>query len=114
MPLGCMPARTDIVRTLDHAAIGAAYAKIGGVFAHSTRMLRLVNLTDGDLMFSDDGVNDKWPVPHGSFVLYDYAANSTTPEANMVYPQGTQIWAKQVTAVTGGAAYVECTYAQGQ
>ena len=114
MPVSCMPARTDAVRTLGFAAIGAAYASVGTPFAHAVRMMRLVNLTDGDVMFTDDVTQDKWPVPHGSFVLYDYAANSNSKEGNLALPVGTQISVKDMTATTSGSVYVECTFVLGQ
>ena len=114
MPSGCVPAETDAVRTLGFAAIGGAYAVIGAEFGHTVRMMRLVNLTDGGLMFTDDRTVDKWPVPAGSFVLYDYAANSKPAEGNLALAEGTQIYVRNVSAITLGAAYVECTYAKGQ
>jgi hypothetical protein len=114
MHVACIPARTDAVRTLGFAAIGAAYASVGTTFAHAVRMMRLVNMTDADMLFTDNITMDKWPVPHGSFVLYDYSANSKQGEGNLAYPAGTQISVKQVTAPTTGSVYVECTYAQGQ
>lgn len=114
MPLNCIPAHTDPVRTLGFAAIGAPYVAIGGIFGHKMRMIRIVNMTDGNLMFSDDGVADKWPVPAGSFVLYDYAANCQSNDGILAYAMNTQIYVKQITAPTTGSAYVECTYMEGQ
>lgn len=114
MPSQCIPAQTDTVRTLGFAAIGAAYAAVGSSFDHAVRMMRLVNLTDSAMMFSDDGVNDKWPVPANSFVLYDYSANSKHTEGNLAYPEGTRIYVKQIAAPSSGSVYVECTYVKGQ
>jgi len=114
MALGCVPAHTDTVRALAHGSISGTYAAVGSPFNHNVRMMRLVNLTDGNMMFSDDGVNAKWPVPAGSFVLYDYTSNSHPVEVSMAYSKGTQIYVKEITALTTGSVYVECTYAQGQ
>lgn len=109
-----LAAQTDEVRTLDHTGIGAAYATIGSRLTHRTRLMRLVNLTDADMMFSDDGVHDKWPVPKGSAVIYDYAANSNSKETSMAYPLGTQLYVKQLAAPSTGAVYIECTHAKGE
>jgi hypothetical protein len=114
MPLGCILAKTDTVRSLAFGSIGGAYVAVGSAFTHNARMIRLVNLTDGDMMFTDDGVNDKWPVPKGSFVLYDYAANSHPNEGILAYPHKTQISVKQISAPTTGSVYAEVTYVKGQ
>jgi len=108
-----MAAQTDAVRTLGFAAIGAAYAIVGAAFTHPARMVRIVNLTDADMMFTDDATKDKWPMPKGSFVLYDYAANSSSKESSLAYPIGTQIYVKQLAAPSSGAVYVEVTYVKG-
>jgi hypothetical protein len=109
-----MQAHTDTVRTRGFATIGAAYATVGAEFGHAVRMMRIVNLTDSAMMFSDDGVNDKWPLPAGSFVLYDYSSNSHPNEGVLAYGEGTQIYVKQIAAPTAGSVYIECTYAKGQ
>jgi len=110
---GSMQAKTDTVKARGFATIGAPYIAVGVPFGHSVRMMRLVNLCDAAVMFSDDGVNDKWPVPPGSFVLYDYTANSQSDEGVLVYSSGTQIYVRQLAAVTSGSVYVECTYSRG-
>jgi hypothetical protein len=114
MALGCVPAHTDTIRTLAYTGISGTYAAVGSALTHNTRMLRLVNLTQGNVMFSDDGTNDKWIVPAGSFVLYDYTSNSHPVEGSMAYAKAIQIYVKQITSPTSGAVYIECTYAQGQ
>lgn len=114
MPTPGMVANTDTIRSLSHTGISANYAKVGSVFGHSVRMLRIINPTDGDLFFSDDGVNDKWFLPASTFVLYDYGTNSHLPEGVLCYPQNVQIWVKQSTSPSTKSVYIECTYAQGQ
>jgi hypothetical protein len=114
MVLQCIKAHTDTIKTLGFAAIGAGYVAVGSPLAHAVRMLRIINGTDGDMLFSDDGVNDKWFVPAGSFVLYDYSSNSQGQEGNLAYGEGVQIYVKQSTAPSKKSVYIECTYAQGQ
>jgi hypothetical protein len=116
MVLQCIKAHTDTMRTLGFAAIGAGYAAVGAPLSHAVRMLRIINATDGDMIFSDDSTDaaGKWFVPAGSFVLYDYSSNSQGQEGNLAYGEGVQIYVKQSTAASKKNVYIECTYAQGQ
>jgi hypothetical protein len=79
-------------------------------------MLRLVNNTDGDMLFSTDGTNDNFFVPKTSFVLYDVASNGNPQQgfSPLAFAKGTQIYVKQSTAPTTGAVYVEVIYASGE
>jgi hypothetical protein len=116
MPLGCILAHTDSLRALAFGGIGAAYNPVGAAFTHKVRMLRIINGTDGDMIFTDDTTDaaGKWIVPAKSFVLYDYTSNSHPNEGCLAYPEGIVVSVKQYTAPTEGAVWVECTYVKGQ
>ena len=114
MPLGCIRAQTDELRFLPFTAIGAAYAPVGGALTHMTRMFRMINNTDGDMIFSDDGAAARWFLPAGSFVLYDLTSNSHPNEGCMAYSEATQFYVKQSTAPSKGAVYIECIHVLGQ
>lgn len=111
-----MPAvRFDSYRTLGFASISGTYATVGAALSHKWRAFRIVNNTDGDLIFSVDATNDNFFVPSNSFLLYDITANtdSDASEPLLVSP-GTQFYVKQSTAPSSGAVYIEGIYAQGQ
>ena len=114
MPMGCIRAQFDELRFLGFGAIGAMYAPVGGELTHMTRMIRIINNTDGDMFFSDDGLGAKFFVPAGSFVLYDLTSNSHLNEGCVAIAMGTQFYVRQSTAPTKGAVYIECIHVLGQ
>lgn len=107
--------RADSIRTLAFGGISGTYATVGAALTHNWRMFRITNNTDGDLLISFDGTTDNLFVPKGSFVLYDLSANSPpiSTSDNFVLQLGTQFYAKQSTAPTTGAVWIEGLYAQG-
>jgi len=49
----------DTIRTLLFSSTGASYVAVGDIFVNPVRLIVFTNNTDGDMLFSDDGVNDK-------------------------------------------------------
>jgi len=94
------------LRSLAAGSIGAAYTKVGTTFEKPARAIRIINNTDGDLFFSDDGVNNKWYLPSTSFVLYDISSNGWS-QSNYRMSEGTQIWVKEDTVPTTGSVNIE-------
>lgn len=107
---------SDTLRTLAIASISGTYAAVGSAFTHPARMLRLINNTDGDMIFSTDGTNDMCFVPLTSFVLYDLSSNGNPQQgfSPLALPKGTQFYVKQSSVPTTGAVYIEVVYASGE
>lgn len=108
--------RADSIRTLAFGGISGAYAVVGAALTHNWRMFKISNNTNGDLLISFNGTTDNLFVPANSFVLYDLSTNSPpiSQSDNFVLQIGTQFYAKQSTAPTTGAVWVEGLYAQGE
>jgi len=109
-------ARVDRFRTIAFGGISGAYATVGTPLTHAWRLFRIVNVTDGNLIFSFDAINDNLFVPANSFVLYDLSSNQSTisSEEGLVLSKGTQFYVKQSTAPTLGAVYIEGVFAIGE
>jgi hypothetical protein len=103
-------AKFDTLRTLAFGGISGTYATVGVVLANPANAFRLINGTNGDILFSVDGTNDNFFVPASSFVLYDIAANKTIPGNSLQVAAQTQFYAKQSTAPTSGAVYIEIVH----
>ncbi len=95
----------ETVRTLGFAAILPGYVAVGTALANPARILILNNLTDENLMFSFDGVNDHIAVAGpGSFVL-DITSNKGVA-GGLFLAQGTTIFVREIGNPTLGAVYV--------
>jgi len=103
-------AHFDTLRSLAFGGISGSYAPLGSALTTNTRIFKLTNNTDGDLIASLDGTNDHIFLPAGSFTLYDLSTNSPPIAVtdNLVLAIGTQFSVKQSTAPTSGAIYLEC------
>ena len=101
------------LRSLGFASVSASYAGVGGSFANPVRMLKIVNLTDINLIISFDGTNPKDIIPSQSMFIYDYASNKIGPVDNLEQPLGQRVYVKQETgtAATLGNVYVTVIYA---
>lgn len=106
----------DTLRTLANGSISAGYAAVGTAMTHPVRILRLVNNTNGDMLFSTDGTTDMFFVAKTSFVLYDLSSNGNPQQgfSPFAIAKGTQIYVKQSTAPSSGSVYVEVVYASGE
>ena len=65
------------VRSLAFGSIGAAYMGVGTSIDKKARMIHISNLTDSNLMFSFDGVNDHFPLQKNTFLFIDVCLNRT-------------------------------------
>src|ERR1041385_6077541 len=50
-------AQFDTLRTLAHGGISGTYAPVGSPFTIAPRIICITNLTNGDMIFSDDSSN---------------------------------------------------------
>lgn len=108
-------ARADTLRTLAYTGISGTYATVGTPITKNWRTFKITNNTNGDLFISFDGTNNNLFIPANSFTLYDLSSNGPNSQqiGEMVVSIGTQIYAKQSTAPTSGAVWVEAFYVQG-
>lgn len=95
----------ETVRSLGSGLIVAGYTKIGTAFSSPVRILFVQNLTDANLMFSFDGVNDHFPLPSNGFLLLDVTANKTL-EHGFFISEGWLVYVKQLGAPMSGTVYV--------
>jgi len=102
----------DPLRILGFASISGTYAAIGTAFLHPVRLICFTNTTDGDMFFSDDGVNDKLFIPKGGFKLFDLTTNRYKITTQWVLAEGTQFYVKQSSAPTLGSVYIECLWGE--
>lgn len=103
-------ATIDTLRTLASGSIGAAYAVVGTPASKPIRIVCFTNNTDADMLFSDDGVNNKLFIAHGSFKLFDVTTNRDTVGPILAFAEGTQYWVKQASAPSTGSVYIEMIY----
>ena len=97
----------DTIRTAAFGAIGAAYSAVGEALDEPCRIFCLTNLTDQDVFFSLDGVNDHFIVPTNSFKLIDVTANKVRDDGFFVR-EGTVFYVVRVAgAPTLGSVYIE-------
>lgn len=102
----------DAFRTLGHASISGSYANVGTPFTHLSRIICITNNTDGDMIFSTDGVNDMLFVAATSFKLFDLTTNHELSAPFYLPPS--QFLVKQSTMASKGAVYVESIYGLGE
>jgi hypothetical protein len=91
----------DTIRSLAYTGISASYAKVGSPCTLPIRIIRFINNTDGDMFFSDDGVNNKLFLPTKTFLLFDLTT---------AFIEGTQFYVKQSSAPSTGSVYIEFIY----
>lgn len=106
--------RVDALRTVGFGSITGSYVALGSSFAHPMRIIRIVNNTDADMLFSFDASTDNIIVPAYNFVLYDVTTNREENIIYFVFAVGTQIFIKYVSAPSVGTVYIECLYGQGE
>lgn len=108
-------ARFETLRSVAFGGISGAYATLGTVLAHTARMFKITNNTNGDLFISTNGTDNMLFIPANGFVLYDCATNAANVSEtdNLLIPKNTQFYVKQSTAPSSGAVYLEIVYAFG-
>lgn len=104
--------RVDALRQVAFGSITGSYTTLGAVFAHPMRIIKLVNNTDGDMLFSFDGTTNNDFVPAGGSALYDLTTNGIGQE--FVFQIGTQVYIKSSTSPSKGNVSLMCVYGQGQ
>lgn len=100
----------ETARSVGFASIGAGYIGIGTAITNPARIVFLQNLTDVTLWFSDDGINDKFPLPANGFLLLDVTTNRADTGGALYLAQGERLYVKQLGVPTSGAVYLSVIY----
>lgn len=96
----------DTIRTLPFGSISASYAVLGTPLTFPCRIALFTNGTNGTLLFSDDGTNDKVFLLSNSSVVLDLNTNRVENQLYWVLIPGTQIYVKYVSAPSSGGVYL--------
>ena len=102
------------VRSLAFGSIGAAYMGVGTSIDKKARMIHIANLTDDNLMFSFDGVNDHFPLQMYSFLYIDVCLNKTGSNF-FSFSVGDRLYVKDNGGATStGSVYVSVFYGKDE
>jgi hypothetical protein len=91
-------ARFEQLKTLDFTIISPTYMGIGSGLLYPARAILVQNLTNKTLVFSDDGVNDKFKLPAMSGILLDITSNKTTHSGAFCLSEGERMYVRQDSA----------------
>lgn len=97
------------LRSLAAASVVVGYTAIGDPLVYPMRIMLVQNLTDAQVVFSLDGVNDHFTLPAGGFILLDLQANNIVKEGWNIAAQ-TTFYVKRVATPTAGNVYVSSFY----
>ena len=95
----------EAVRSLGFASIGIAYMGVGTSLDYPARMIVIQNLTDEEVMFSFDGIDDHIPLPTRGHLVLDISANKTL-STGFFMAEGQRLYVKHTgSAPTLGSVY---------
>lgn len=99
----------ETIRSADTASAGT-YLKVGTPLAHPASLIKMVNLSNKDLLVSIDGSTAIDVCPANGFWLYDVTANKT--HVNHVFcDEGRQYYVLTTDAAAGtGLVYLVVQY----
>lgn len=86
------------IKTVPFNAIGVGYVGIGTALAHPSREIQIQNLTDVTLVFSDDGLVDKFKLPANSVREIDFTANRASNSSVFCLAEGKRLYVRKDTA----------------
>lgn len=98
----------EAIKSLDSSTLAGSYLAIGAALSNESRILKIVNSSNVTVTISTNGTTDMDVVPSGSFVLYDAGTNRGNAAPCLVFPKGTQFFAKG--SVGAGLIYVVSLY----
>lgn len=97
--------RAEVLRSIAFGSISGTYAGVGLPLANPCRQFKIDNLTDANMIFSLDGVNDHFIVPANGFFLNDVSSN-TSPFGGFYLSQGDRLYIRlESAAATLGTVY---------
>lgn len=93
----------ELIKSINAGQIQDGYNPIydsnnNAYFQNPCRMLLINNMTNAILMFSNDGVNDKFSIPADTSIIFDLTTNKTVEQGAFV-PEKTRLFVK--TRYTG-------------
>lgn len=91
------------------APFSGSYQAIGTPITNQSRIIKLTNTSDVEVLISWNGMDDHEIIPSGGFLLLDCSSNAANPGI-LVAAAGTQFYAKG-TAGTTGSVYLSTYYA---
>lgn len=100
----------ETIRTLAGSSITMSYLAVGTPTIYTTRILSLVNNSDGDVFFSMDGTNNQFFLPTKSYKIFDLCANRLSTDDRWGIPSNTQFYVKQSSTTSSGAVFIELLY----
>lgn len=97
------------VRSLAFGSIVAGYTGVGTSIDHPARMIYVVNLTNGSLMFSFDGIEDHFPLAAGGYLILDISSNKTMSQ-HFYLAEEERLYVKRIDTPTTGSVYFTVFY----
>lgn len=70
--------RYETLRSVDSIDISADYEGVGSPFENPVRILKVTNLTNGNVLISFNGIDDHDIVPANGAYVYDYGTNRSS------------------------------------
>lgn len=102
----------DTMRSLSYSSIGSGFMGVGTAFEYPVKLLKIINLTNANLIVSYNGVNNQDIVTANGGVIYDVAANKADPAGSFQLSVGDRVYVMEETsAPTSGNVYVVVVYA---
>ena len=102
----------ETLQSIAFGSISGTYATLGSALPNPSRLIRIVNTTNADILISTDGTTNNDIVPAGGFVLYDIMSNRSDSAGVFVLDQGARLYVKQASgAPTSGSVYLVSIYA---
>lgn len=98
------------IRSLAFGSIGASYAAVGTGLEFPAREFLINNLTDADLMFSFNGVNDHFVLASRSAWINDCCANQVGTEGFFLRRTNV-LYVKRIGTPTSGSVYLSVIFA---
>lgn len=104
----------ETLRSVAFGSIGASYSAIGSAFSNPVHVFFLQNLTDVELKFSWDGINDHFVLGQNGYVIIDITTNKTSVGGSFMIAAGTICYVKRSAgAPSAGNVYLTILTGQG-
>jgi hypothetical protein len=94
------------LRAVIYTSISGTYAGIGTALANPSRKLLIQNYTDALMIFSDDGLNDKFVLEAGGQFILDEALNHHGDYT----AQGVRFYVRTLGSPTVGSVFLSTWY----
>ena len=99
------------LRSIAFGSIAGTYTAVGTGTIAPSRKIKVVNLSNANVFFSDDGVHDMDIVPSNGFILWDFTDSSSDNQQRPNIPIGTLFYIRYASAPSSGAVYITVVYA---